>query len=74
MTFGVEADVMGKYEENSFITVVGNKEIHLVMRVKEKWEQGNQDTHLISLAGNKKERFRRVGRRDSKNGRGVVLF
>lgn len=41
MTFGVEADVMGKYEENSFITVVGNKEIHLVMRVKEKWEQGN---------------------------------
>lgn len=41
MTFGVEADVTGKYEENSFITVVGIKEIHLVMRVKEKRAQGN---------------------------------
>lgn len=35
--FGVGADVMGKYEESSFITVVGNK----VMRMKEKWKQGN---------------------------------
>ena len=39
--FGVGADVMGKYEENSFITVVGNKEIYLVMRVKEKGKQSN---------------------------------
>lgn len=37
--FGVGADVMGKYEESSFMTVVGNKEIHLVMKVKEKWKR-----------------------------------
>lgn len=39
-TFGVGADVMGESEESSFITVVGNQEIHLVRRVKERWIRG----------------------------------
>lgn len=34
--FGVGAAVLGKSEESGFITVVGNKEICLVMSEKEK--------------------------------------
>ena len=51
--FEVGADAMGKSEESSFTTVVGNKGIHLVVRVKGKWKWGNEDASLGSVAGNK---------------------
>lgn len=40
-SLGVVADVMGESKESNFITVVGNREIHLVKRVKERWTRGS---------------------------------